>query len=217
MLTKEDLLMCDTPPNIRDVSLELYKAFAEEYLIGKVFHYTFFDGTELNLEFTEWGIYHMLGIQHINGKIGSDTFFNRISEGLTFADFQKKKSMDNRFKKAKKRITSFACMYNCLKTGTVFYIPSGKVNGTVSVYMNYIVHRKINNISPTGITQNGINIGIRREKGIYTPLTILISKASDLEEYIKTEDLKIIKSLEIKDKSGSIIDSISYEFNLKEK
>ena len=151
MLTKEDLLMCDTPPNIRDVSLELYK------------------------------------------------------------------EMDNRFKKAKKRITSFACMYNCLRTGTVFYIPSGIVNGTVSVYMNYIVHRKINNISPTGITQNGINIGIRREKGIYTPLTILISKASDLEEYIKTEDLKIVKSLEIKDKSGSIIDSISYEFNLKEK
>lgn len=216
MLTKEDLLMCDRPPNIRDVSLELYKAFAEEYLIGKVFHYTFLDGTELNLEFTEWGIYHMLGIQHINGKIASDTFFNRISMGLTFADFQKKKSMDNRFKKTKKRITAFACTYNCLRTGTVFYIPSGKVKGTASVQMNYIVHRKINNVSPTGITQNGINIGIRSEKGVYIPLTILISKASDLEEYIKSEDLKIVKSLEIKDKSGRIIDSISYEFIMKE-
>ena len=55
MLTKEYLLMCDTPPNIRDVSLELYKEFAEEYLLDKIFHYTFLDGTELNLEFTEWG------------------------------------------------------------------------------------------------------------------------------------------------------------------
>lgn len=215
MLTKEEVLVCDIPPNIREVSLELYKEFAEEYLLDKIFHYTFLDGTEVNIEFTEWGIYHMLGIQHINGKINSNNFFNRISMGLSFADFQKKRSMDNRFKKSKKRITAFACVYNCLKTGTVFYIPSGKVNGTVSVQMEYIVHRKINNISPTGFTQNGINIGIRKEKGIYTPLTILISKASDLEEYIKTEDLKIVKSLEIKNKSGAIIDSISHEFIMK--
>ena len=82
--------------------------------------------------------------------------------------------MDNRFKKTKKRITAFAYTQNCLRTGIVFYIPSGKVKGTASVQMNYIVHRKINNVSPTGITQNGINIGIRSEKGVYTPLTILI-------------------------------------------
>ena len=32
MLAKEDLLVCKTPPNIRDVSLQLYKEFAETYL-----------------------------------------------------------------------------------------------------------------------------------------------------------------------------------------
>ena len=32
MLAKEDLLVCKTPPNIRDVSLHLYKEFAETYL-----------------------------------------------------------------------------------------------------------------------------------------------------------------------------------------
>ena len=82
MLTKEDLLVCTTPPNIKDISLKLYKEFSEEYLIGKVFHYSFLDGTELDVEFTEWCIYHMLGIQHINGKIGSDTFFEKIANGL---------------------------------------------------------------------------------------------------------------------------------------
>ncbi len=29
MLAKEDLLVCKTPHNIRDVSLQLYKEFAE--------------------------------------------------------------------------------------------------------------------------------------------------------------------------------------------
>ena len=73
--------MCDTSPNIKEVSLELYKEFAEEYLLDKIFHYTFLDGTELDIEFTQWGIYHMLGIQHINGKIGSDTFLTEYQRG----------------------------------------------------------------------------------------------------------------------------------------
>ena len=216
MLTKEDLVVCSVPPNIKDISLKLYKEFAEEYLIGKVFHYSFLDGTELDIEFTEWCIYHMLGIQHINGKIGSDTFFEKIANGLTFDIFTKKQSVNNRFKKNKKRITMFACVYDCLKTGTAFYLPSGKVNGTVSVQMDYIVYKKLNNISPTGITQNGINIGIRNENGKSIPLTILVSKHSDVEEYIKQDELKIVKSLEIKDEGGNVIDAVSYEFILQE-
>ena len=99
MLRKEDLIVCNVPPNIKDISLELYKEFAEEYLIEKIFHYTFWDGTELTLEFTEWGIYHMLGIQHINGKISRETFFEKISSGLSFSDFEEKQSMKNRLKK----------------------------------------------------------------------------------------------------------------------
>jgi hypothetical protein len=116
MLAKEDLLVCKTPPNIRDVSLQLYKEFAETYLIDKIFHYSFLDGTELDVEFTEWGIYHMLSIQHINGKINRNNFFQEISNGLSFDDFVKDKSINNRFKKYKKRITLFACVYDTLKT-----------------------------------------------------------------------------------------------------
>ena len=82
--------------------------------------------------------------------------------------------------------------------------------------MDYIVYKKLNNVSPTGITQNGINVGIRKENDVYVPLTILISKHSDVEEYIKQEDLKIVKSLEIKDEDGNVIDAVSYEFILQE-
>ena len=74
------------------------------------------------------------------------------------------------------------------------------------------MHKKYNIVSPTGNVQNGNNIGIREENGVYVPLTILISKQSDLEEYINDEELKIVRQLEIKDKQGNIIDSVTYEF-----
>ena len=41
---------------------------------------------------------------------------------------------------------------------------------------------------------------LRKEHNIYVPLTILVSKHSDVEEYVKTEELKVVKKLEIKDK-----------------
>lgn len=63
---------------------------------------------------------------------------------------------------------------------------------------------------------NGNNIGIRDENGIYVLLTILISKQSDLEEYITDEELKIVRKLEIEDKQGNVIDFVSYEFILDE-
>ena len=110
----------------------------------------------------------------------------------------------------------FAWVYDTLKTGTVFYIPSGKVKETAKVQMDYIAHKKYTASTPIGAVQNGNNIGIRKENGIYVPLTILVSKQSDLEEYIHEEELKIVRKLEIRDKKGNIIDSVSYEFILKE-
>ena len=93
MLTKEDLLVCQAPPNIKDVSLALYKAFAKEYLIGRIFRYTFTDGSVLNVQFTEWGIYHMLAIQHINGK----NYINSFSSHHTFPCSKNKPYFGNNF------------------------------------------------------------------------------------------------------------------------
>lgn len=65
MYTKEDLLNMDNTPLLRNVSLELYKEFSEDYLMARKFNYYFSDGTTMEINFTEWGIYHMLAIQHI--------------------------------------------------------------------------------------------------------------------------------------------------------
>lgn len=75
MLTKEDLLLQDSLPHINDVSLELYKEFSEDILLKTRFHYYFTDGTDIIIEFKEWGIYHMLSIQHIDYTIPKNDFF----------------------------------------------------------------------------------------------------------------------------------------------
>ena len=88
MLTKEDLLNLDTPPLLKNVSLELYKEFSDCYLLPRKFIYHFSDSSRIEIEFTEWGIYHMLSIQHIDYRIKNDKFFQKIEEGLTFEDFK---------------------------------------------------------------------------------------------------------------------------------
>jgi hypothetical protein len=68
MLTKTDLLNQNSIPNIRDVSLTLYKDFSVDILLNRIFRYKFIDGSIIDLEFTEWGIHHILSLQHIDGK-----------------------------------------------------------------------------------------------------------------------------------------------------
>ena len=104
MLTKEELLDLDVPPLIKNVSLELYKEFSVSYLLPRRFVYHFSDGSKINIEFTEWGIYHMLSIQHINSRIKNNEFFQKIDNGLTFNDFKVDNSVKARFKDQKKRI-----------------------------------------------------------------------------------------------------------------
>lgn len=87
MLTKDDLLVQNTLPHINDVSLKLYKDFSTDILFKRRFHYYFTDGTDIIVEFKEWGIYHMLSIQHIDYNIPRNDFFNRIDSGLSFRDF----------------------------------------------------------------------------------------------------------------------------------
>lgn len=160
MLTKEDLLDLDSTPLIKDVSLELYRDFSLTYLMSRKFIYHFSDGTSMNVGFEEWGIYHMLGIQHIDYRIKNDEFFQEIDDGLSFADFKVDDAIKDRFKHQKKRITMFACTYNTLRKGQAFYIPSGKVKNTNNVEVDYILYRPLRNNSGNN---NGMNIGIRFE------------------------------------------------------
>lgn len=207
MLTKEDLLNLDSIPLIKDISLELYRDFSLAYLIPRKFIYHFSDNTSMNVEFEEWGIYHMLGIQHIDYKIKNDDFFQKVKNGLSFADFKTDDAIKARFKVQKKRLVMFACTYNTLRKGQAFYVPSGKVKNTNNVEVDYILYRSLqNNIG----NNNGMNVGVRLENRKYIPLTILISKQSALMDYIDTDNFKLVEKLEILDGFGNAIETISY-------
>lgn len=47
MLTKDDLLLQNTLPNISDVSLSVYTEFSEEVLMKRKLHYFFTDETDM--------------------------------------------------------------------------------------------------------------------------------------------------------------------------
>ena len=213
MLTKEDLLNLDSIPLLKDVSLELYKDFSLTYLMPMKFIYHFSDGTSINVEFEEWGIYHMLAIHHIDYTIKNDELFSKINDGLSFNDFKVNDAIKDRFKKRKKRISMFACTYNTLRKGQAFYVPSGKVKNTNNVEVDYILYRTLQNNSGNN---NGMNIGIRFENGKYVPITILISKQSALMDYVDIEDYKLVEKLEVLDGLGNIIETISYSLTNKE-
>lgn len=185
MLNIDDLLNLKNVPKINDISLQLYKDFSEKYLIGKIFHYEFTDNTSLDIEFTEWGIYHMLGIQHIDGKIKKSTFFEQIENGLSFEYFEEDNGKKCRFRDLKRRIAMFACVYTTLKNGKVFYLAGKHIKDTAKVDADYIIYEKLINNSPIGITNNGLNIAIRKMENKYVPISILVSTNSSPEEYIK--------------------------------
>lgn len=199
MLTKDDLLIQKEKPNIKDISLELYKEFSEEVLFKQIFIYHFTDETTMNIEFREWGIYHMLAIQHINGKIGKDNFFNAINEGLSLSDFTINDSIKNRYKNYKERITLFSCLYNTLKESNVFYLPSGKVKNTKNVKSDFIVFSEVGS--------KGMNVGLMKTGEIYVPMTILISKPNNKEIYLEDSTKKDVDYLEIINIEGNKIAS----------
>lgn len=202
MLTKDDLLTLDVLPHINNVSLKLYKEFCVDILFNRRFHYYFADGTDIIIEFREWGIYHMLSIQHIDYTIPKNDFFNRIDAGLDFSDFELNKGIRQRFKSEKERITMFACVYCTLRYGRVFYIPDKNVPNTKCVKADYIIQRMIN--------KKGLNLGIRFADGRFIPLTILISKSSNPDKYVSTNK-RIVSRLLITDiHSGQMIEDIIY-------
>jgi len=64
MLQVDELLELSEMPPWSEISLKLYRDFANKYLIPTCFRYYLANGKVLEIHFTEWGIYHMLGIQH---------------------------------------------------------------------------------------------------------------------------------------------------------
>lgn len=206
MLSKNDLLYQDTLPHINDVSLKLYKEFSVDVLLKQRFHYYFTDGTDIVVECRKWGIYHMLSIQHIDYTISKEEFFNKIDNGLSLNDFTINRAIKNRYKLQKERITMFACLYQALRYGRIFYLPNGKVPNTIEVRVDYLIYRQIGT--------KGMNVGMRYEDGCFVPLTILISKAINIEKYTKGTTKKVVSRLHITDIStGDTLEDIIYTDN----
>ena len=82
MLHSNDLLTIETMPSWSDISLALYKEFSEQYLIPTIFRYYLENGEVIDVRFEEWAIYHILGIQHINGKISKTKFLKKSKTDL---------------------------------------------------------------------------------------------------------------------------------------
>ncbi len=206
MLTKDDLLTQDSLPYINDVSLKLYKDFSTDILFKQKFHYYFTDGTDIVIKFKEWGIYHMLAIQHIDNTISKNSFFNRIDAGLSFNDFTVKNGIKKRFNNYKERITMFSCIYRTLRYGRVFYLPNRSVPNTQKVKSDYIIYREISG--------KGLNLGIKYTENNFVPITILVSKAINLKKYVLNTDVKIVSKLIITDILTDMeIDNIVYSNN----
>lgn len=206
MLTKNDLINLDSLPHINNISLKLYKDFCIDILFKQRFHFYFFDGTDIIIEFREWGIYHMLSIHHIDYTIPKSDFFNRIDNGLDFNDFTLNKSIRNRFRNEKERITTFSCVYSTLRYGRVFYFPNRAIPNTQSVKVDYLIHRIVDG--------KGINLGIRSVDNIFVPLTILVSKASNYSKYIDANNQKVVSRLCISNvETNEIIENIIYSDN----
>ena len=80
--------------------------------------------------------------------------FEKIDNGLAFADFSKTKAMKRRLMDNKDRIRMFACVYTVLKTGNLFYVEDGKFQDS-EIRIDYIKSKEIDS--------KGVNLGMRYE------------------------------------------------------
>lgn len=139
MLKTNDLLELSSMPSWSQISLTLYKQFAQQYLIPTVFRYHLENNKILDVKFMEWSIYHLLGMQHIDGKIRNTEFFRKIDEGLDFETFIENKRTKKRFHDFKHRIRMFSCIYGIMCTADMFFVKNGQIEGK-SVKADYLKH-----------------------------------------------------------------------------
>ncbi len=198
MLRSSDLLNLTTIPAWSDISLDLYKDFSQKYLIPTTFKYYLENGKVLNVHFTEWGIYHILGIQHIDGKIPKTEFFERIDNGLDFDYFINNSKLKRRFHDFKHRIRIFGCIYQIMRNEKIFYVPNQQLkNKTVQAdYIKYAL-----------IEQKGANIGIRLLNGKYIAYTLLVDRSINPTATINELISVKITKLEVI-RNGSVIETI---------
>ena len=187
-------------PSWSDISLKLYKEFSEKYLIPNTFRYHLEDNIVLDVGFTDWSIYHLLGIQHINGKISKKDFFRAIERGLDFDSFFMNESQRKRLFDYKYRIRAFGCIYKIMKSKDLFYVKDKKLLNS-DVKTDYIKYELVDN--------KGINVGIRSFDEKYIVYTMLISRSSNPSAIIRDLTPVKIEKMEIIH-DGNVIETIEH-------
>ena len=203
MFKTEDLYIQNTMPEWSDINLELYKDFTCKCLFPKIFRYYIENDNVIDIQFKEWAMKHLWGIQHIDFSIDKYALFDVIDNGLSIDTFMKDPKLKKRLMDQKDRIRMFTCIYHILKTGKMFYVSKGKLEGS-DVKVDYIKSHII--------STKGVNIGMRYEEGVYVPLTILIGRAINPTKTISSLQPIKVKRLEIieNDKVIECIDCEQY-------
>lgn len=205
MLSSSDLLTQCAKPGIKNVSLAHYWQFYEDVLLKRVFRYVLQDGRIIDISFTPSGLYHLLGIQHIDPTINAETFGTEIQKGLDFPVFRqsRNRTIKKNFINMLDRIEMFSCTYQTMKTCRLFSVPSGIVKGTQKVEADYIIYREING--------EGMSIGLRTVKNKLIPVTILADRKTHPQKHIDIQFEEFIFRLDIIDRaSWHPIESIQF-------
>lgn len=200
MLTKEQLYIQNTMPEWKEISLELYKEFAIECLFPKTFRYYLENEQIIDVRFKEWAMKHLWAIHHIDSKIDKNKLFEEIDNGLSISHFRTTPAMRKRLNDNKDRIRMFACVYQVLKNGMIFYVENGKLSGT-DIRIDYIKSKSING--------KGVHLGMRYEDDVYVPLTLLIDRAVNPTKTVAGLNEIKVQKLEIIEKE-KIIETIEY-------
>ena len=194
MLTKEQLYVQDTMPDWSDISLSLYKDFSVECLFPKTFRYYLENDLIINVQFKKWAMKHLWAIHHIDSRIDKNRLFEEIENGLDIGNFRATPAMRKRLNDNKDRIRMFACVYQIMKTGAVFYVRNGNLPES-EVRIDYIKSKLISG--------KGVHLGMRFEDNVYVPLTLLIDRAINPNKTveglmeIKVKRLEIIENAKI--------------------
>ena len=197
MLAISDLLIQGSKPGIKNVSLKLYKQFYEDVLMKRSFHYVLKDGSVLDVSFGEYGLYHMLGIHHIDRNIDVKTFYDDIDNGLDFTVFRANRATKRRFIDMIDRIEMFSCLYMSMKQCKLFSVPSGTVKGTQQVAADYVIYHEING--------EGMNIALRTTDNVLMPVTILSDRKAQKGKHIDVCNEIPIAQLDVIDTATQIV------------
>lgn len=203
MLTKEQLYVQSTMPGWDDISLALYKEFSVDCLFSKTFRYYLENDLVIDVEFKEWAMKHLWAIHHIDSRIDKDKLFEKIDNGLNISSFRATPAIRKRLNDNKDRIRMFACVYQIMKTGAVFYVEGGLLPES-DIRIDYIKSKSISG--------KGVHLGMRFEDGVYVPLTLLIDRAINPIKTVERLTEIRVQKLEIIEE-GKIIETIEYNLD----